>query len=376
MRRFTLPLSLGLALCLLAGGRLPPACAQMPKPDKVRFETVDQVELHGTFWPNPKGRKAPCVLLLHKYGGKSHDDGWDKLAVKLQEQGCAVLSFDFRGHGDSTNVGDSFWTFPFNQSGVKGYKRGAIQQPTTISHQDFLPRYIPYLVNDISAARLFLERKNDGSECNISNLILIGAEEGATLGNLWLVSECYRYRAVGGNIRFPVLAKKPESKDVVACVWLSLSPRLPNSGSVKLPVPVQSWLGKAGREQKIPMFFIYGSNDAATTLVFMKAIKPSYVRGQKPMARDEFVATGEWGVKTKLAGSKLLADSLGTEKRILKNYLTNLILEKRADNEWEKRASEKANFMWRLGVGGRAILAKAEGEKNLLPIPLSVLGLR
>ena len=57
MRRFTLPLSLGLSVCLLAAGGLPRANAQT-KSERVRFETVDQVELQGTFWPGSKGRKA------------------------------------------------------------------------------------------------------------------------------------------------------------------------------------------------------------------------------------------------------------------------------------------------------------------------------
>jgi len=67
MQRFTHLLPLGLAFCLLTGGSLPPACAQpMAKSDKVRFETVDEVTLHGTYWPSTNGRKAPCVLLLQQ----------------------------------------------------------------------------------------------------------------------------------------------------------------------------------------------------------------------------------------------------------------------------------------------------------------------
>src|SRR6266852_5397654 len=133
MRRFMLPLSFGLALCLLAGGPLPSARAQgMPKPEKVHFTTVDQVELHGTYWASTKMRKAPTVLLLHKLGGKSHEDGWDRLAGKLQQEGCAVLSFDFRGHGDSTSVAADFWKYRFNAMGLKCFKPGALKQPESI----------------------------------------------------------------------------------------------------------------------------------------------------------------------------------------------------------------------------------------------------
>ena len=40
-------------------------------PDKVSFETVDEVELKGTFYPSDQNIKAPCALLLHNVGGSS-----------------------------------------------------------------------------------------------------------------------------------------------------------------------------------------------------------------------------------------------------------------------------------------------------------------
>jgi alpha-beta hydrolase superfamily lysophospholipase len=367
-----LPLSIGLALCLVAGGRLPSARAQgMPKTEKVKFKTVDQVELHGTYWPSTRGRKAPCVLLLHKLGGKSHEDGWDRLAGKLQEEGCAVLSFDFRGHGQSTSVDPDFWKHNlYNRMGL----RNSHKQGPTIAHADFKPGYAAYLVNDVSAARLYLDRRNDSGDCNSANIIVIGAEDGATLGNLWLYSEASRFRVTAGNPAFPAtlrLSSKPESKDVIACIWLSLRPTLARSG-----VPLQSWLLKTGREQKIPMAFIYGKKDKgadAATLRLVQAIKPNYARGQKPMG--ELAATGDWGAETELAGSKLLASSLKTEEWITQTYLKKNILEKKADNEWEERGIEKAIFMWRFP--GRQQIAKPEGEKNLQPIPtLAPFGVR
>ena len=117
MRRM-LPLRLGLGLflglTLLTG--LTPADAQDKKDpakkpeektgdfERVRFDTVDQVELHGTFYPSTKGKRASCVLLLHALGKDSQQEGWDKLAKELQSKGYAVLAFDFRGHGKSDRV--------------------------------------------------------------------------------------------------------------------------------------------------------------------------------------------------------------------------------------------------------------------------------
>src|SRR5262249_22668350 len=81
MRRFTFPVSCWLSVALVAAGGVAGARAQdkkdRPKSERVHFETVDQVELNGTFWPSTKGRKAACVILLHKLNGKgSHEEGW------------------------------------------------------------------------------------------------------------------------------------------------------------------------------------------------------------------------------------------------------------------------------------------------------------
>ena len=60
---------------ITGGGKvmhLKPHRKMMKQSKRVHFETVDQVELSGTFWPSTKGRKAPCVILLHKLGKGSH----------------------------------------------------------------------------------------------------------------------------------------------------------------------------------------------------------------------------------------------------------------------------------------------------------------
>src|SRR5438552_2217992 len=72
--------------------------------DEVKFDTVDQVEIHGRFYASDKQKKAPAVLVLTKLGGDIRQDGWDRLAEALKKEGYSVLLFDFRGCGDSKNV--------------------------------------------------------------------------------------------------------------------------------------------------------------------------------------------------------------------------------------------------------------------------------
>jgi len=103
---------LGVALGLAVLMALTPA-SRAADSDRVKFDTVDSVQLQGQFYPakGKDGKEKAVVLLLHDIhkGGNSGQDGWGALAEALQKDGFAVLSFDFRGHGDSTNVGGQFW---------------------------------------------------------------------------------------------------------------------------------------------------------------------------------------------------------------------------------------------------------------------------
>jgi len=69
-----------------------------------RFTTKDGVEIVGSLWM-PDRDHAPGVILLHMLGRDRST--WDDFAEKLANQGYAVVSIDFRGHGESTKRGDS-----------------------------------------------------------------------------------------------------------------------------------------------------------------------------------------------------------------------------------------------------------------------------
>jgi hypothetical protein len=368
----------GLAGTLLA--ILSPSASAQGKKDSetVRFETVDQVELKGTYWPSSKGKKGPVALLLPKIGGSHNEEGWKALAEELQKAGFAVLAFDYRGHGGSKNVGTNFWKYPTNASGIR-YTARAGKMPDTIELSQFKNGYLPHLVDDISAAKSFLERRyNDEGACNLSNLVLIGAEDGATLGALWLATECKRYR-----VQFNRKSDKPESKDVIACVWLNMSGYIGSGRQATNVVRLlPSWLLEAGglRGQKIPMLFYYGKDDKqadAYALGLVKGIRRKYDRATAAKATpdDELYGTLDAGVPgTDLKGAKLLTGSLGAREQIVKKYLEKFILDsKKGLNEWEKRESDTTFYVWELPTR-RTIPAIMLGEKNLYPIPLSQLG--
>ena len=116
---------------------------------------------------------APVVMFLHKLGSDRTKGDWDALALKLQERNYAVLSFDFRGHGQSKTIlePEKFWSYSMNTQ----YLNIRDRKKRVLNYADFQTKYLPCLVNDIVAARYDLDNRNDSGQCNTSNIIVIGA---------------------------------------------------------------------------------------------------------------------------------------------------------------------------------------------------------
>jgi pimeloyl-ACP methyl ester carboxylesterase len=323
--------------------------------ESVRFTSVDGVRLCGTWYKSAKGKDAPCVLLLHNIGGHRKQEGWDALARLFQEKGYAVLSFDFRGHGDSTAVDDNFWLHPVNRNGVRGSATAAKE---AVRLAEFTPGYYPILANDIAAARMFLDRQNDEGKCNSANLLLVGAHEGATLGALWLCAECCRYPAI--NLKPVKLDRDPEGKHVAGAVWLNVSPTLADRH-----VPLFDWLRLTGRDRRVPTTFVRGGDDPEAATV----TTPLAQELLRPAPLTEIVIP-----KTKLTGHALLKQELGTEGAILA-FCDQVVKEKPA-SPWTSRDVDRKIYYWSIPPATNLLIAKQRGEKALHLLPLAALGIR
>ncbi|MFN4258312.1 MAG: hypothetical protein ACK4RK_03390 [Gemmataceae bacterium] len=337
--------------------------AQMQKPERVKFETVDQVELIGTFYPSNEGKKAVPVLILSNLGDSTKGEiaGRDRLAAALQEQGFAVLHFDWRGHGDSITVGPNFWNSVTNQK----YIRGAAPNRQTINKNDFPPAYYPMLINDITAARMFLDRRNDASECNSANLIVIGMKDGATLGALWLAGEMDRHRVTQTD----PLTLTPinwdatcEGKRVTAAIWLSMTSSI---GGINFGQLAQLWLKKSGGDYNLPMAFLYGEQDRNSAAFAGQAY--NFVTNRNPKNHP---LTAYRPIKgTMVAGAELIQPNLETEKLII-GYALNVAKQK-GNQDWAAVNAEEKSYVWKPTAGGVATIAKMGGDKNMLFFPLS-----
>lgn len=355
------PIGLCLEMTLLLLWVSLPLARAGEKSTQVKFHTKDGVQLQGTFYPSPKGRDEPTVLLLHKIGGNSHQDGWDKLAETLQDKGYSVLSFDFRGHGKSTAIDNKFWAYPWNKN-LKNYN--PLKPKDTISFKDFPPVYYPYLVNDVAAARMFLDDRNEAEECNSHALILIGAEDGATLGLLWMSSEWFRHPATlieAAVAGYPPLVRSldpdVEGKDQLCAIWLNLYPTLGgrriNPNGLKL----------VGREKKVPMAFLYGAKDdnaerAAQTYL-------GVLKGPEKMALP--CTTSQKVPETRLTGSALLHPDLGMPAWIADKYLP-FVRDTNVPNKWGRHDLDHTSYVWVLN--SLRLVAKPERGKTLEPIPV------
>lgn len=367
-------LALALLVALAWSPSLGWAQANPVPAEPVEFDTADSVTLKGFFYPSSKGKKAATVLLLPKIGTPSQQGGWDALAKGLQEKGFAVLRFDYRGHGSSKSVTKDFWQFPDrdhpyipNRQLVTGFNATRPDQSKLkIEHQDYVKNardYYPHLVNDVAAAKLYLDRKNDKDQCNSGNLILVGAEDGATLGLLWMMSECYRYRGSEGRrpLDPPDLDKKPEGDHATALVCLSLSTSLGGR-----PLPVTEWLQHMAREHDTQAAFVYGDEKNAP------AQAANWVKVMKGGRKDvDYTGDKKIDKAGKLIGQALLNNELKTQEWIIDDYLVKL-LEHRG---WKEGSTRAGASWWQYQKNLLPLLAKKEKGETLNPVPLGNLGL-
>jgi hypothetical protein len=376
----------GLALILNGGGRL--SAADPPDSKRVHFTTYDEVELSGNLYPSAptdgKRDKEAVVLLLHDFkhaeGGGSRLEGWIDLAVRLQKEGYTVLTFDFRGFGDSKSVSENFWRVGNNKGArARGVPR---KPPATIDQKEFDPRYYLTLVNDIAAARAFLDTQNDAGNVNSSNIIVIGAGQGAALGALWTASECRRQRdPISDNLRPGMLPQwgvpfkkfdSPEGNDIAATVWLTISPSVEKCP----PLPLRACLADTARTAKIPTCFLYGQTDEKAAgqtksyldylqkergrMIELKGVKAEAVRGTH-----------------NLAGAKLLGRQRQTANTIVK--FVNKVIDDRGTRTRKDRQNKKYAFCWTVpwpeARGAEHLLAKMPGEEVPRLIPLRAMGM-
>ena len=80
--------------------------SRQPRVEEVVLETAEGWRLYGTRWLPNVDHAVPGVILLHT--GRSDRAAFARLERLLADRGFAVLNFDWRGRGQSTNLGTYF----------------------------------------------------------------------------------------------------------------------------------------------------------------------------------------------------------------------------------------------------------------------------
>jgi hypothetical protein len=346
--------------------------------DEYNIVTADSVKLKARYYPSAKGQ-GPTVILLHPIGdGKSMDTPeWKSLAETLQKANFSVMMFDFRGHGESTTIDDPkvFWS-KFPNANVKPAKAKVKDEIYVADYIKNGNAYLPILVNDIAAVRAFLDRRNDNpKDCNTSNIFVIGADSGATLGALWINSEWHRYKYIGDHKNFlwkneinkPANYVDCAGSDITGAVFLTISPTLE-----KRAANPASLLSIACKERAMAALFMCG-NDKKAVEFNDKVAKSLKV---KDSTKHAFI--GHFELNTKLSGINLLQKGLknGPNKESTENliaeYLTSVLKDRKAESI--TRDFLDTDYRWKGPKGGTfsakesvpPFMTLKKGEKTLL----------
>lgn len=254
-----------------------PAAGQAPKkgsaPEDVSFDSADGVKLNARFWKQLTGTRGPVIMLLPAFKADP-TKGWDDLGSELSAANYNVLRLEYRGHGKSLDINhkqffqDTVYLSAINQKMIKGAEK---PNKVAISKDDFRAGYSPMLVNDIMAARAYLDKKNDEGLVNTSSVYLIGAGDAATLGFLYMTAEWKREAKYNVVVPQAVIRATspirsnadPAAKDIAGAIWLSPT-QLISSERSRLPkTNIQSWarLIAPNLRDETPMLFLHGQDE-------------------------------------------------------------------------------------------------------------------
>ncbi len=187
---------------------LPP----MEKFKKVNFVTKDGVTIVANYYPRKEAKFAG--ILIHQRPATK--ESFNDLAKFLQKEGYALLAFDLRGHGESTE--SVFGKLDYNH---------------------FTPEEEQKSIIDLESASLFLQKEGFPK----SKQFLIGA-------------------SIGANLSFQFLSENPEIKGAVL-----LSPGLNYRGIV---------LEKSKREGLGEKIFVVAARDDPQAVEAGQALKNWY----------------------------------------------------------------------------------------------------
>lgn len=204
----------------------------------VGFGTSDGLSLSGYwFQGTATDKQQPDAVMMFPSPDGKVNDAWIALAKSLSEKNFSVLLFDWRGVGANGVEGagsriledkDKFWKEPFNGNMLMRSKKiiedKGLDWKQLRSASVSKMNYKHFMLNDLLAARFFLDQQNDAGRCNTNRIWIVSEKDGASAGLGFIAAEFQRnsiydpkQNVFDVNDQF-----KPAGKDYAGFVALSL----------------------------------------------------------------------------------------------------------------------------------------------------------
>jgi hypothetical protein len=216
-----------------------------------------------------------------------------------------------------------------------------------LDQKNFQPGYQAQPVQDVVAARLWLDRKHDDEELNSGNLVVIGAGQGASIGALWMASEFHR--CVGILKGKPSLT--PEGRDLAAAVWLG------SNFDLGKGAPAAEHLLLKARD--VPMAFVHSEEDVPTRNRADALVRRLHGEGKELLIESRSVPGAAFG-QGLLRSEKVEAEIQGFLDETLK---------RREFRDHVPRQVVRNGAFWIFPSGG-LVQAKAAGTTIPLHLPV------
>jgi len=177
-----------------------------PRDHSVSFATSDGLALNGYwFQGNAIDKQRPDAVMMFPAPGNKVNDTWLGLAKELSTKNFSVLLFDWRGCGlnapdtagsrifeNSTN----FWNETYNQVLLKDARRTiddkGLDYRSIAGRNKGAMYYSDFMLNDLMAARFYLDKQNDNGKCNTNRVWIVTEKAGGPLALGFIATEFSR----------------------------------------------------------------------------------------------------------------------------------------------------------------------------------------
>ena len=239
------------AMCAAPNGVIAQGKKEDIKDRLVGVGTSDGLTLNG-YWFQGTGieKQRPDAVIMYPAPGSKINEAWISLAKALSEKNFSVLLFDWRGCGlnapDAAGPRifedkDKFWKEPYNGKLLMSRKttleEKGLDWKYLFNASDARGRYRDFmLMNDLLAARFYLDKQSDAGKCNTNRVWLVSEKDGAHVGMGFIAAEFQRNSIFDPkkNIFDQTSGFKPAGKDYAGIMAMSYTGNGPSSGTAHM----------------------------------------------------------------------------------------------------------------------------------------------